>query len=106
MKNIRPEIKNIIWIALFTSLFVWLSVYLKPQQDLKKSDVVTAVVQEQNIQIKDVEKWLLALPDSAFKSNLLTVLGAEYGGNSEELNDLMKAFIEIKLQELSKNKSI
>jgi hypothetical protein len=37
---------------------------------------------------------------------LLTVLGAEYGGDSEELNKLMKAFIEVKMQELSKQKTI
>lgn len=99
MKNIRPEIKNIIWIALFTAFFVWLSVHLKPQQDLKKSDVVTTVVQEQNVQPKDVEKWLLALPNSAFKSNMLVVFAAEYGGSSQELNNLLQAFAEIKIQE-------
>lgn len=56
--------------------------------------------------VKDVEKWIQELPDSSFKSNLLTVFGAEYGGDSDELNKLMKAFIEIRLQELTKEKSI
>lgn len=85
----------------FVTLFIWCFWEVSPLYQMYKAPAI-----EQSINVKDVEKWVHSLPESSFKSNLLTVLGAEYGGDSEELNKLMKAFIEVKMQELSKQKTI
>lgn len=82
------------------TFFIWYFWDESPINQMNKVQIV------QPINVKDVEKWVHSLPESSFKSNLLTVLGAEYGGDSEELNKLMKAFIEVKMQELSKQKTI
>lgn len=82
------------------TFFIWYFWDESPINQMNKVQIV------QPINVKDVEKWVHSLAESSFKSNLLTVLGAEYGGDSEELNKLMKAFIEVKMQELSKQKTI
>jgi hypothetical protein len=40
------------------------------------------------------------LPDCALKSNCYVVLAAEYGKDSDELNELLNAYAEMKLKEL------
>lgn len=83
------------------TFFIW---YFWDESPINQMNKAPAI--EQTINVKDVEKWVHSLAESSFKSNLLTVLGAEYGGDSEELNKLMKAFIEVKMQEFSKQKTI
>lgn len=41
------------------------------------------------------------MPDSALRSNLLTVFGAEYAGESQMLNKLMLKYAEMKIQQLN-----
>lgn len=53
-----------------------------------------------------IEGVVLEMPNSAFKSNLLTVLGAYYGDSSEELNEILQMYSEMKLQEMSKNRDL
>lgn len=53
-----------------------------------------------------IEKQVLAMPECAFKSNLLTVLGAHYGSSSEELNQILQAYSKMKIEEMSKDKSL
>lgn len=78
----------------------------KETEQTKENKLPEKVETKQQITVKDVEKWIESLPESSFKSNLQTVFGAEYGGDSAELNKLMKAFIEIRIQELTKEKTI
>jgi hypothetical protein len=89
-----------IGVAIMT-LFIW---YFWDESPINQMNKVQLA--QQAISVKDVENWVHSLPESSFKSNMLTVLGAEYGGDSEELNKLMKAFIEVKMQELSTQKTI
>lgn len=49
-----------------------------------------------------IEHVVHEMPNSAFKSNLLTVLGAYYGDSSEELNEIMQMYSDMKIQEMSK----
>lgn len=46
------------------------------------------------------------MPDSPLRSNLLTVFGAEFAGSSQELNQILQAYSKMKIQELSKDKSL
>lgn len=46
------------------------------------------------------------MPACALRSNLLIVFGTEYAGDSQELNELLQAFSQMKIQELSKDKSL
>lgn len=48
-------------------------------------------------------EYAQTLPNGAFKSNLFTVLGADAGGSSEELNELLKAYSKMKISELKNN---
>ena len=84
---------------------------LREQQEVTQQTQEPEQTQTQNTfssitTTKDVEQWLGNLPESTFKSNLLVVFGAEYGGDSEELNKLLNAFIEIRIQELTNEKKI
>lgn len=90
-------------LVLFTLTIIIFASWPNEVKENKQSEKVES---KQKINVKDVEKWLESLPESAFKSNLQTVFGAEYGGDSAELNKLMKAFIEIRIQELTKEKTI
>lgn len=47
-----------------------------------------------------------SLPSTNFKSNLFTVLGAEFGGSSDELNQILRTYSEMKIEEMKKDKSI
>jgi hypothetical protein len=42
------------------------------------------------------------MPDSPLRNNLMTVFGAEYAGSSEELNEVLRAYAKMKVQELNK----
>jgi hypothetical protein len=54
----------------------------------------------------DIKAQILAMPDSAYKSNLLTVMGAYYGNSSEELNEILQMYSRMKIEEMSKNRSL
>lgn len=62
--------------------------------------VVGMVVKEVPIN-NDIEAQVLAMPNSAFRSNLLTVLGAQYGDSSEELNEILQMYSKMKIAEMS-----
>jgi len=51
-----------------------------------------------------IEAQVLSMPDSALKSNMLTVLGAHYGNSSEELNEILQMYSKMKID--AKNKSL
>lgn len=61
-----------------------------------------------NVSILSPENKLLntidQLPDGAFKSNLYTVMAAEYAKCSDELNETMLVFAEKKIEELQPHK--
>lgn len=77
-----------------------------PVYQFEQGIVIGPPLVKEKINVKQVESWIETLPDSSFKSNLYIVFGAEYGGDSEELNKLLKAFLEIRIQELTKEKKI
>lgn len=101
MNKIQNNILSTIIGMFFVTIFIF---SFWDETPIKREIKVETI--EQIVNVKDVEKWVNSLQDSPLKSNLLTVLGAEYGGDSEELNKLMKAFIEIRLQELNRQKTI
>jgi hypothetical protein len=45
------------------------------------------------------------MPDSVLRRNLLIVFGAEYGEDSQELNDLLSMFSQMKIDQLQKQRS-
>jgi hypothetical protein len=56
--------------------------------------------------MKKLEAAIDALPDSPLKRNLYTTLASEYASDSEELNDLLQTYAEMKIQELEKDNSL
>lgn len=56
--------------------------------------------------IEKLEVAIDELPDSPLKRNLYTVLASEYASDSEELNDLLQTYTEMKIQELQKDNSL
>jgi len=53
-----------------------------------------------------IEAQVSSMPDSALKSNMLTVLGAHYGDSSEELNEILQMYSKMKIDAMTKNKSL
>lgn len=89
MRNVSALACAIV-LAIFVSIFAFL------QDDNYKKPQFNA----------DIETQVLAMPECAFKSNMLTVLGAHYGNSSEELNQILQAYSKMKIQEMSKDKSL
>lgn len=89
MRNVSALVCAIV-LLIFVSIFAFL------QDDNYKKTQFNA----------DIETQVLAMPESAFKSNMLTVLGAHYGNSSEELNEILQAYSKMKIQEMSKDKSL
>lgn len=56
--------------------------------------------------MKKLEAAINALPDSPLKRNLYTILASEYASDSEELNDLLQTYAEMKIQKLEKDNSL
>ena len=56
--------------------------------------------------IEKLEVAIDELPDSPLKRNLYTILASEYASDSEELNDLLQTYAEMKIQELEKDNSL
>jgi hypothetical protein len=56
--------------------------------------------------IKKLETAIDALPDSPLKRNLYTILASEYASDSEELNEILQAYSQMKIQELQNGKSL
>jgi hypothetical protein len=54
----------------------------------------------------NIEAQVLAMPECALRSNMLTVLGAHYGDSSEELNEILQMYSKMKIDAMTKNKSL
>lgn len=73
---------------------------------------LSGFMQEKPVQINKTlvdefaEYIVVEMPACALRSNLLIVFGTEYAGDSQELNDMLQAYSEIKMQKMSKNKSL
>jgi hypothetical protein len=48
-----------------------------------------------------IATYVVDMPESALRSNLLTVFGAEYNGSSQELNEILKSYANMKIKELN-----
>ena len=57
-----------------------------------------------SITVDGIAEYVVEMPESAFKKNLLTVFGAEYNGDSAELNQLLTSYSMMKLEEMEKRK--
>jgi hypothetical protein len=57
-----------------------------------------------NITVDAIADYVIEMPESPFKKNMLTVFGAEYAGDSTELNKLLNAYSTMKLEEMEKLK--
>jgi hypothetical protein len=77
-------------VAIFLSIYAFL-------QDNEKNNVSPSI---------SIESQVMAMPECAFRSNLMTVLGAHYGDSSEELNEILQMYSKMKIQEMSKNNSL
>lgn len=55
---------------------------------------------------KELEAFVMAMPDSPLKSCLLTCIGAAYGGDIDQLHIIMKEFSRLKIQELKTKNQI
>lgn len=75
---------------------VSLSVYLYIADNKRSNDALSI----------DIESQVLAMPESALKSNMLTVLGAHYGNSSDELNEILQMYSKMKIEEMMKNKTL
>lgn len=53
-----------------------------------------------------LEVAIYALPDSQLKSNLFTVLAAEYTSDSKELSELLRAYSQMKIKEIQNKDSL
>lgn len=91
-------IRNLVALAcaLLTAAFVTFSSFVNNQQ----TQINKQLVDEFAEYIVD------DMPACALRSNLLIVFGTEYAGDSQELNELLQAFSQMKIQELSKDKSL
>jgi len=56
--------------------------------------------------MKKLEVAIDELPDSPLKRNLYTILASEYASDSKELNDILQAYSEMKIQELQNGNSL
>ena len=57
-----------------------------------------------SVTVDMIAEYVIEMPESAFKKNLLTVFGAEYNGDSKELNELLGAYSTMKLEQMQKRK--
>lgn len=57
-----------------------------------------------SVTVDAIAEYVIEMPESAFKKNLLTVFGAEYNGDSKELNELLGAYSTMKLEQMQKRK--
>jgi hypothetical protein len=46
------------------------------------------------------------LPDGSFKANLMTVVGTEYNGDSDQLNEILSAYAKMKINEIKKKNQL
>lgn len=68
----------------------------------------------ENIQVSPVELQpkeslidaINNLPDGSFKANLMTVVGAEYNGDSDQLNEILNAYAKLKIKEIEKKNQL
>ena len=77
-----------ILLAISTPYFIGAHLNKQPAADINSAELIADYV---------VDK----MPDSALRSNLLTVFGAEYNGTSQELNELLKSYAKMKIHELN-----
>lgn len=73
--------------AITTSYFLGAHVNKQPAADINSAELIAT--------------YVVDMPDSALRSNLLTVFGAEYNGTSQELNEILKSYAKMKIKELN-----
>jgi hypothetical protein len=54
--------------------------------------------------IQQLEEAVDALPDGTLKFNIYTILAAEYAGDSQDLNQILQMYSEMKIKELQNGK--
>ena len=59
----------------------------KPKEQLLNAESIAEYVVEQ-------------MPESHLRNNLMIVMGSEYSGDSAELNELLRAYAEMKLKQM------
>lgn len=61
---------------------------------------------QRDVSVEDVVDFIVEkMPESYLRKNLLVVFGAEYSESSDELNELLTAYSQMKLDEMEKEKS-
>lgn len=56
--------------------------------------------------IQQLKEAVEALPDSLLKRNMYTILASEYAGDSQDLNQILQMYSEMKIKELQNGKSL
>jgi len=73
--------------VIIASFFIGAHLNKQPAADINSAELIA--------------DYVVDMPDSALRSNLLTVFGAEYNGTSQELNEILKSYAKMKIKELN-----
>jgi hypothetical protein len=55
---------------------------------------------------KTLQEFINELPDGSLKSNLMIVIGTEYSGDSQQLNEILQAYAKLKIKEIERNNKL
>lgn len=69
---------------------------------IENIQVSPAVLQPKDSLISVINR----LPDGSFKANLMTAVGAEYNGDSDQLNEILNAYAKLKIKEIKKKNQL
>lgn len=69
---------------------------------IENIQVSPAVLQSKDSLIDTIN----SLPNSSFKANLIVAVGAEYNGDSDQLNEILNAYAKLKIKEIEKKNQL
>ena len=101
----NEKLKNVVAAVIFVSFIA--SLVYGARHNKEQVNIPTSVeLKIDNVNVQQLADLVNRLPDGPFKSNLYTVLAAELGGTSKELNTLLMEYVRLQIEKLQKIKTI
>jgi hypothetical protein len=95
-------------IATIYAFFVAMIIYNSSQDKGQAQELIKniKISPEALCHAKTLQELINELPNGSLKSNLMIIIGTEYSGDSEQLNEILQAYAKLKIKEIEKNNKL
>ena len=102
------HLTNAFFVIFITTVLCVAAASLFHKEEIKTHNVIRNIKISPEILTseKTLEELIENLPDGSFKSNLMVILGADLNGDSDQLNEILRAYAQMKIKEMKKQNQL